>query len=48
LEAPHPPYSPDFAPSDFYLFDPIKKALRQVQQQRRSKEKSTKLAWRST
>jgi histone-lysine N-methyltransferase SETMAR len=25
---PHPPYSPDLAPSDFYLFSPLKSALR--------------------
>lgn len=25
--APHPPYSPDLAPSDFYLFNKIKKQL---------------------
>jgi hypothetical protein len=25
--APHPPYSPDLAPSDFYLFDYIKHLL---------------------
>jgi histone-lysine N-methyltransferase SETMAR len=24
---PHPPYSPDLAPSDFYLFSPLKSAL---------------------
>jgi histone-lysine N-methyltransferase SETMAR len=24
---PHPPYSPDLAPSDFYLFGPLKDAL---------------------
>lgn len=25
---PHPPYSPDLAPSDFFLFGPLKEALR--------------------
>ena len=25
---PHPPYSPDFAPSDYHLFSPIKEGLR--------------------
>lgn len=25
---PHPPYSPDIAPSDFYLFSPMKSALK--------------------
>lgn len=25
---PHPPYSPDLAPSDYHLFGPLKKALR--------------------
>jgi histone-lysine N-methyltransferase SETMAR len=25
---PHPPYSPDLAPSDFYLFSPLKSALK--------------------
>ena len=25
---PHPPYSPDLAPSDFYLFSPLKSAIR--------------------
>jgi hypothetical protein len=25
--APHPPYSPDLAPSDFYLFVYVKKCL---------------------
>ena len=25
---PHPPYSPDLAPSEFYLFPHLKKALR--------------------
>jgi transposase len=25
---PHPPYSPDLAPSDFHLFWPLKDALR--------------------
>jgi len=25
---PHPPYSPDVAPSDFHLFGPLKDALR--------------------
>ena len=25
---PHPPYSPDLAPSDFYLFGPMKEHLR--------------------
>jgi histone-lysine N-methyltransferase SETMAR len=25
--APHPPYSPDLAPSDFYLFGYIKRCL---------------------
>lgn len=25
---PHPPYSPDLAPSDFHLFGPLKHALR--------------------
>jgi len=24
---PHPPYSPDLAPSDFHLFGPLKDAL---------------------
>jgi hypothetical protein len=24
----HPPYSPDLAPSDFYLFPPLKLALK--------------------
>jgi len=24
---PHPPYSPDLAPSDFHVFGPIKKAM---------------------
>jgi transposase len=24
----HPPYSPDLAPSDYHLFDPLKEALR--------------------
>ena len=24
---PHPPYSPDLAPSDFYLFSPLKSSL---------------------
>jgi hypothetical protein len=26
--APHPPYSPDLAPSDFFLFGHVKTALR--------------------
>ena len=26
--APHPPYSPDLAPSDFHLFGPLKDFLR--------------------
>ena len=26
---PHPPYSPDLAPSDFHLFGPIKEAHRE-------------------
>ncbi|KDR22890.1 hypothetical protein L798_14745, partial [Zootermopsis nevadensis] len=25
---PHPPYSPDLAPSDFHLFGPLKDAIR--------------------
>jgi hypothetical protein len=25
--APHPPYSPDLAPSDFYLFGHVKRCL---------------------
>jgi hypothetical protein len=25
--APHPPYSPDLAPSDFYLFGDVKRCL---------------------
>jgi transposase len=25
---PHPPYSPDLAPSDYYLFSPLKSALK--------------------
>ena len=25
---PHPPYSPDISPSDFYLFSPLKSSLR--------------------
>jgi histone-lysine N-methyltransferase SETMAR len=25
---PHPPYSPDLSPSDYYLFSPLKSALR--------------------
>jgi histone-lysine N-methyltransferase SETMAR len=25
---PHPPYSPDLAPSDFLLFGPLKESLR--------------------
>ena len=25
---PHPPYSPDLAPSDFHLFGPLKDAMR--------------------
>ena len=25
--APHPPYSPDLAPSDFFLFDHVKRKL---------------------
>jgi hypothetical protein len=24
---PHPPYSPDLAPSDFYLFEYVKRCL---------------------
>lgn len=27
---PHPPYSPDLSPSDFYLFGPLKKSLKGV------------------
>ena len=27
-QLPHPPYSPDMAPSDFYLFRHLKKSLR--------------------
>ena len=27
---PHPPYSPDLAPSDFFLFGPLKETLRGV------------------
>jgi hypothetical protein len=26
-QAPHPPYSPDLAPSDFFLFDYVKGKL---------------------
>ena len=25
---PHPPYSPDLTPSDYYLFSPLKSAIR--------------------
>ena len=28
IELPHPPYSPDLAPSDFYLFHHLEKHLR--------------------
>ena len=28
---PHPPYSPDMAPSDFYLFPKLKSHLRGIQ-----------------
>ena len=28
MQLPHPPYSPDLAPSDFYLFRHLKKFLR--------------------
>jgi hypothetical protein len=28
IRAPHPPYSPDLALSDFYLFDCVKQCLR--------------------
>ena len=28
VELSHPPYSPDLAPSDFYLFPNLKKSLR--------------------
>jgi histone-lysine N-methyltransferase SETMAR len=28
VQLPHPPYSPDLAPSDFYLFRHLKKFLR--------------------
>jgi hypothetical protein len=28
--APHPPFSPDLAPSDFYLFGKVKRALMSV------------------
>jgi hypothetical protein len=28
---PHPPYSPDIAPSDFYLFGTVKERLRTCQ-----------------
>ena len=27
---PHPPYSPDLAPSDFFLFGHLKKFLREI------------------
>jgi hypothetical protein len=27
VRAPHPPFSPDLAPSDFYLFDKVKAVL---------------------
>jgi hypothetical protein len=27
VSAPHPPYSPDLAPSDFYLFGKVKNLL---------------------
>jgi hypothetical protein len=28
--ASHPPYSPDLAPSDFFLFGPVKTSLRRM------------------
>jgi hypothetical protein len=29
--APHPPYSPDFGPSDFYLFGSVKHQLQKYE-----------------
>jgi hypothetical protein len=31
IRMPQPPYFPDMAPSDFYLFGPVKNRLEQIQ-----------------
>jgi hypothetical protein len=31
IHMPHPPYSPDLAPSDFYLFPMVKQKLESIQ-----------------
>ncbi|PNF25925.1 hypothetical protein B7P43_G10027 [Cryptotermes secundus] len=41
----HPPYSPDFAPTDYHLFGPLKEALRGRQFTSDQEVKEAVLAW---
>jgi hypothetical protein len=45
---PHPPYSPDFAPSDFYVFGPLKNALSGTQFQDDDEVRSAVHEWLRT
>ena len=42
---PHPPYSPDLAPSDYHLFDPKKEGLRGNRYRNDYKVKTAVLNW---
>ncbi|KAF5400615.1 Histone-lysine N-methyltransferase SETMAR [Paragonimus heterotremus] len=41
----HPPYSPDLAPSDYHLFDPMKEGLRGKQYSSDGEVKTTVKKW---
>ena len=42
---PHPPYSPDLAPPDYYLFGPKKEGLRGIRYRNDYKVKTAVLNW---
>ena len=41
----HPPYSPDLAPSDFFLFPKLKEAIKCVQHKSKEAAKCAALQW---
>ena len=42
---PHPPYSPDLAPSDYHLFGPMKEKLRNNRHGNDNEVKTAVLNW---
>ena len=44
----HPPYSPDLAPSDFHLFGPLKKSMKEIHFQTDEEVKAAVSNWLRT